>query len=278
MRLAALASATSLCFVLPLASLAQTAAPPAPAAAPAPASGSAADPAKAAEVAKQILFVGNSYFYYNDSLHNHVRRMAADMGVAPLDDLEYRSITISGGSLSMHPMDHYLTPGAIGYDTPFDVVILQDHSEAAMSEKREASFRKTMTEDAAKVAATGARPMIYMTPAYEEGHEKYDPAMLEKNRALAVAVGKETGAEVIPVGLAFAEARAQRPDIQLWQSYDHSHPTLLGTYLAAAVTAGTLYHKPTVGNAYDYYGKVPKDDAAFLQQVADKVVKDFAAE
>ena len=26
----------------------------------------------------RILFVGNSYLYYNDSLHNHVKRMAAE--------------------------------------------------------------------------------------------------------------------------------------------------------------------------------------------------------
>ena len=25
----------------------------------------------------RVLFVGNSYFYYNDSLHNHVQRMVA---------------------------------------------------------------------------------------------------------------------------------------------------------------------------------------------------------
>ena len=31
----------------------------------------------------------------------------------------------------MHPIDHYLTPGAIGYDKPFDLVILQGNSAAA---------------------------------------------------------------------------------------------------------------------------------------------------
>ena len=37
------------------------------------------DPAPA-----QVLFVGNSYFYYNDSLHNHVNRLvqAHDEGLA----------------------------------------------------------------------------------------------------------------------------------------------------------------------------------------------------
>ena len=28
---------------------------------------------------ERILFVGNSYLYYNDSLHNHLRRMAEEM-------------------------------------------------------------------------------------------------------------------------------------------------------------------------------------------------------
>ena len=162
MRIATIAAAAGMCL-MPFATLAQTAAA-APEIQPAPTAAASSVKAPAAPKdgpAKQILFVGNSYFYYNDSLHNHVRRMAADMGVAPLDDLEYRSITISGGSLWMHPMDHYLTPGAIGYDEPFDVVILQDHSEAAMSEKREASFRKMVAEDAAKIAATGAVPVSY---------------------------------------------------------------------------------------------------------------------
>lgn len=258
-------------LVAPLSVAAQTSASTAAPATTAPAE-------QAAGVARQVLFVGNSYFYYNDSLHNHVRRMAAEMGVAPLADLEFRSITISGGSLSMHPMEYYLKPGTIGYDKPFDLVILQDHSESAMSDKRRASFRDTVTQDVKLINATGARAMIYMTPAYEEGHEKYDPAMLDKNRELAVAVGKETGATVIPVGLAFAEAHRQRPDLPLWQSYDHSHPTLAGTYLAAAVTAATIYGKSPVGLKYDYYGKLPAETASFLQKVAEEVVTAFKAQ
>lgn len=27
---------------------------------------------------KRVLFVGNSYLYYNSSMHNHVRRLVAD--------------------------------------------------------------------------------------------------------------------------------------------------------------------------------------------------------
>ena len=226
---------------------------------------------------KQVLFVGNSYFYYNDSLHNHTRRMAGEGSGIDMDDLEFRSITISGGSLDMHPIDHYLTPGAIGYDAPFDLVVLQGNSAAAESEARSTRFRNAVTAMDTKIKATGARTALYMTHAYAEGHPDYTPDGTERLDALYTSVGKEIGATVIPVGLAFAEARRQRPDIALQQDFDHSHPTLAGTYLASAVTYATLYGGNPVGLAYDYHGRLPADQTAFLQKVAEDTVKAYQA-
>ena len=37
----------------------------------------------------------------------------------------------------------------------------------------------------------------------------------------------------------------------------------------------SVYGKSPVGNSYDYYGKVGKEDAAFLQKVADETVRKF---
>ena len=236
-----------------------------------------AQTAPSEDAPKQVLFVGNSYFYYNDSLHNHTRRMAGEGSGIDLDDLEFRSITISGGSLDMHPIEHYLTPGAIGYDAPFDLVVLQGNSAAADSEARSTRFRKAVTAMDAKIKATGARTALYMTHAYAEGHPDYTPDGTERLDALYTSVGKEIGATVIPVGLAFAEARRQRPDIALQQDYDHSHPTLAGTYLASAVTYATLYGGNPVGLAYDYYGRLPADQTAFLQKVAEETVKAYQA-
>ena len=146
---------------------------------------------------KQVLFVGNSYFYYNDSLHNHTRRMAGEGSGVDLDDLEFRSITISGGSLDMHPIDHYLTPGAIGYDAPFDLVVLQGNSAAADSEVRSTRFRDAVKAMDAKIKATGARTALYMTHAYAEGHPDYDPDGTAKLDALYTSVGKEIGAMAV---------------------------------------------------------------------------------
>lgn len=90
-----------------------------------------------------------------------------------------------------------------------------------------------------------------------------------------VSVGNEVGALVIPVGLAFEEAYRRKPDLQLHKTYDGSHPNMFGTYLAACVVFASLYGKSPVGNAYDYFGAVDKDSAAYLQQVAEDTVKKF---
>ncbi|TKT74905.1 hypothetical protein [Aquamicrobium sp. LC103] len=226
---------------------------------------------------RQILFVGNSYFYYNDSLHNHVSRLLQEAQGLPGSDLRYRSITISGGSLSHHPIAHYLTENAVGYDTPFDVVILQGHSAAANSDSRRAAFRDAVIAADGLIRRHGARTALYMTHAYAEGHDSYDAEGTNRLADLYSKVGAEIDAAVIPVGLAFEEAKRRRPDIELHVEFDHSHPSLLGTYLAAATTYATLYEASPVGLSYDYYGRIDAEDVAFLQQVAADTVETFQA-
>jgi hypothetical protein len=229
------------------------------------------------ETPKQILWVGNSYLYYNDSLHNHTIRLVRE-GENIEDGLRYRSVTISGGSLSWHPIEHYLTPGAIGYDQPFDLVILQGHSAAANTEQRRESFRDAVLHANALIEEHGARTALYMTHAYAEGHGSYDPEMTRNLAELYTSVGAEIDALVIPVGLAFAKAREERPDLDLHVEFDHSHPNLAGSYLAAATVYATLYGASPVGLEYDYFGRLDPETARFLQQVATDTVAEFQSE
>lgn len=217
----------------------------------------------------RILFVGNSYFYYGDSLHNHVVRMARE--AYPDEDFNFRSATISGAYLDFHDLDSYLEPGKLGYDEPFDTVVLQDNSSAATTPER-ARFDATIAAMDATIDAYGARTVLYMTPAYTELNAKYDATMLDQIDAGYTEAGNAADALVIPVGLAFALAYERRPDMELHKDFDGSHPTLEGTYLAAATTFAALYEASVVGNAYDYYGSVPVEDTAFLQQVAEDAV------
>ena len=51
--------------------------------------------------------------------------------------------------------------------------------------------------------------------------------------------------------------------------------SLLGTYLAACTVYATLYARRSEGNAYDYKGTIAREDALFLQKVADDTVSKF---
>ncbi len=224
---------------------------------------------------QRILFVGNSYFYYNDSLHNHVLRIAIAADPASEKSLQYKSATISGAPLTHHNIQYLLEPGQLGIKQPFDVVILQGNSADALSDAGRASFREKVLEFNTEIKKRGAKSALYMTHAYVKPNKLANPDMIGKIEEMYVSVGNEAGVIVIPVGLAFEEAYRQRPDIKLQKVYDGSHPDLIGTYLAACVVYASLYGKSPVGNSYDYYGKVDKETAAFLQKVADETVRKF---
>ena len=245
-------------------------------------SGAAADAAQSPAVKQlpvespgRILFVGNSYLYYNDSLHNHVRRLAIAGDPAIEKSLQYKSATIGGAPLSHHNIRYLIEPANLGMKQPYEVVILQGNSTDALSDARRASFREKVLEYSAEIAKRGGRTALYMTHAHVKPSKFASPDMIRKVEDMYVSAGNEAGALVIPVGLAFEEAYRQRPDIKLHKDYDGSHPDLIGTYLAACVVYASLYGKSPIGNSYDYYGKVDKETAAFLQKVADETVRKF---
>ena len=224
---------------------------------------------------KRVLFVGNSYLYYNDSLHNHVRRMAIAADPALEKPTQYKSATIGGASLAHHNIDYLTEPGRIGVKEPFQLVILQGGSFAPLSDKRRAEFREKVMEYSKIIADRGGKTALYMTHAYVKPHKQAKPENIGLTEELYVSTGNEVGALVIPVGLAFEEAYRRKPGIKLHKDYDGSHPDLIGTYLAACTVYASIYGKSPVGNSYDYYGKISKEDAAFLQQVAEDTVRKF---
>jgi len=226
---------------------------------------------------QRLLFVGNSYLYYGDSLHNHVRRMVAAAEIYPENQIRrgYKSATISGSALFDHNIDSYLEPGKLRVKKPFQVVILQEGSALGWSKKRPAKFKETVAEFSKKIKAAGGETALYMTHAYAEPHKRFDPNMTRTLERLYVEAGNANGALVIPVGLAFEEAYKRRPGIKLHKSYDGSHPDLIGTYLAASVVFASLYGQSPIGNPYDYFGKIDKEMVAFLQKVADETVRKF---
>ena len=98
-------------------------------------------------VPKTILFVGNSLTNYNNSLHYHVRELAASLYPPEVaDNFFFKAITISGGDLSDHVIGakgmvmKYKSTKKKG---PWDMVVLQGHSQEPIKVKKMGRFRKS---------------------------------------------------------------------------------------------------------------------------------------
>lgn len=225
-----------------------------------------------ADFPERILFVGNSYFYYNNSLHNHVRGFV-EAGHAGQDrKLQYKSATIGGATLDHHPIDWLTEPGRIGVNEPFEIVVLAGNSSDALNEASRKKFVETVRRFDSVIRARGGKTVLYMTPAYVAPHRRASATNLSRIANMYKEAAREVGALLIPVGLAFEESYRRKPELRLHDEFDGSHPSLAGTYLAAAVVYARLYGANPVGNAYLYHGKMPADVALHLQQVAQAVV------
>jgi hypothetical protein len=223
---------------------------------------------------ERILFVGNSYFYYNNSLHNHVSALVKADDAALGGRVQFKSATIGGAALQHHNLPHLLEPGRIGVAQPFQWVVMQGGSGESLSAQRREIFRKTATENAALVRAAGGQVALYMTHAYVKPHPRVNASNAKSTQTMYVDVGNDIQALVIPVGLAFEVAYQRYPNLKLHHP-DGTHPGLLGTYLAACTTYAALYGRSPVGNAYRAEGAIDAEVALQLQQVAQDVVTQF---
>jgi len=232
---------------------------------------------------ERVLFVGNSYYYYNNSLHNHVSDLVNALDAALGARLQFKSSTIGGAALNHHNMAHLTEPGRIGVTQPFQWVVMQGGSGEPLSQSRREIFRQTAMTHAEIVKARGGQVALYMTHAYVKPHRLASPQNITATESMYVEVGNEIGALVIPVGLAFKEAYQRFPNLNLHLP-DGTHPSLLGTYLAACTTYATLYGRSPVGVKYNKLdpsylshgaNAIDEATAAQLQQVAQDVVTEF---
>ena len=232
---------------------------------------------------ERVLFVGNSYYYYNNSLHNHVSDLVNASDAALGARLQFKSSTIGGAALNHHNMAHLTEPGRIGVTQPFQWVVMQGGSAEPLSQSRREIFRQTAMTHAEMVKARGGQVALYMTHAYVKPHRLASPQNITATESMYVEVGNEIGALVIPVGLAFRQAYQRFPNLKLHLP-DGTHPSLLGTYLAACTTYATLYGRSPLGVKYNKLdpsylshgaNAIDEATAAQLQQVAQDVVTEF---
>jgi hypothetical protein len=225
------------------------------------------------------IYIGNSFFYYNNSLHNHVTQLirAAD----PTYPFRSTSVTISGSGSDWHDVSSYFRPNAIGrysFDAEnnivfnkierlFDLAIMMDCSQCPLHPQLRQVFFEQMKLHADTVRKHDAKPVFFMSWAYSDM-----PAMTTQLADAYTSAANDNNAFVIPAGLAFGKAVERRPDLNLYAA-DKRHPSLAGTYLAAATTYGALFRKSPVGLTYT--AGLSSETVEFLQSTAWQTLQEY---
>lgn len=198
-----------------------------------------------------VLFIGNSYTYVND-LPTMVSNFSASKGKT----ITIGSKTNGGYTFSNHVSDP-ATYTALN-SRAWDVVVLQAQSQ-------EPSFPYDQVTNSTLPAAVRLNDSIvannacgntlfFMTWGREVGDPQWDSIntfdkMNQRLYQAYMRFADETDAMVSPVGAVWKYVRDNYPAIQLY-SGDGSHPSLEGSYLAAATFYTSLFMESPVGATY----------------------------
>ena len=179
----------------------------------------------------RVLFIGNSFTFYNGGID-------ADLhGLAPRTTVG--SATKSGYSLAQHLAD----PDTMGtLKLGWSFVVLQEQSQTPVYNY--SGFLTSATTFTDQIRSQQATPLLLMTWARPDS----SGITTEAVRSATVRAGQQLGLTVIPAGVAFADSLSASPGVTLTQ-YD-GHPTREGTYLAACTVYATLFGLSPVGNTY----------------------------
>ena len=230
---------------------------------------------------RSTLYVGNSFMYYNNSLHGHVQQLARASANSAQAAHRSTSLTISGSGIDWHDVGAYLRPDGIGrysfvgdnevrFNPPgrqFDSVLMMDCSQCPVHPTLRPIFFEYARKHSATVRAQGVEPMLLMTWAYAD-----KPEMTQGLADAYTEAGRLNDAHVVPAGLAFARSIELRPQLNLYVP-DKRHPSLAGTYLTACTILASVYGVSPVGNAY--VAELDADVARHLQQVAWETVRAY---
>lgn len=227
-----------------------------------------------------VLFLGNSYTYVNN-----LPQLVYNIALANGDTLVYDSNLIGGYSLN----NHFMSAASLAKinASPWDVVVLQAQSQEPSFPPAQVAaqvFPYAMKLD----SAIKQNNPCSITAYYETWGRKYGDAsncaaypplctytgMQDRLKESYLNFTNACNGIMAPVGEAFRSSVAASPTLELYDP-DQSHPSLNGSYLAAAVFYETLFHKSVVGNAYT--PNLPAGTLAFLQQTAHAVVNDSLA-
>lgn len=230
-------------------------------------------PAEGRKMPYKVLFLGNSFSFYNGTVgyrfweyekaagevvgDSYAQSPYVKMITSPGQTFQYHWYENNQNSECTDCTDHVLpAPPTVNLTDytgknaqdiiahgEWDVVVMQSYSTAA-SRDPENFFRYGKKLDRL-IKRSGARVVLYQTWAYPgaDNTTAEEATLLGNYEKLA----QDLGSGISKVGTAFKDAHAELNGWAAWPDgilfTDNKHPSSFGTYLAAAVHFGSIYGK-----------------------------------
>lgn len=215
----------------------------------------------------RVLFIGNSYIFEND-----LPGLFADLARAGKHAVTVESVANGGWTLEQH--QNAVETRAKLKSQAWDIVVLQEQSVIpALPNERVQKMYPAIRELHREVQARGARTMLFLTWGRRDGlaearFTNYAAMQLQLTKGYT-RIADELRLAVAPVGLAWERAHREQPRLELWQA-DGSHPSRIGSYLAACVFYAAIFKQSPEG--LPAAAGVPDATAAYLQKLAADTV------
>lgn len=207
----------------------------------------------------KVLFIGNSYTFYNDGVDFHLQKMLRTDSSADSTNYVMDKIAVGSYTLEAHFNDA-LTITKLK-SQKWNTVVLQEQSTRPINNPE--LFLQYAGLFDGEIKKINAKTFLYMT-----WPNKDSPNDMDSLEASYLAVGKQLNATVAPVGKVREYLQKTNPEIELYIS-DNKHPTLSGTYTAACVFYFSMFTKNPVLNTYIPSGMSTSNAVAIRKAVYD---------
>ena len=209
----------------------------------------------------KILFIGNSFTYYNE-LPRLLEKVSGGVSV--------QAEMIAKGGYRLHQYadgaseDGQAVEAALRREQ-WDYVVLQGQSAEPVRERE--SFLTAAGELCDKIRACGAKPVFYQTWSYRDGTEKLAATGLSYEAFYrALKEGYQMAAEgnqaaLVPVGDVFFALAEPKGPLSMMIDDDY-HPSLAGSY-AAAVSFYRHFFPAEAGTLW-YPAEMSREDAELI--------------
>ena len=197
----------------------------------------------------QVLFIGNSFTYFNDMPYTFLNMVKTVDPDARVESVAYGGYTLEQYCDETTEVGKQVISKIVSYE--WDYVVLQEQSLLPCTDPDR--FVSSVKKLSHIIAQTNAKIILYQTWAYEENSQKLkDTGMTyeEMNERLKAAYDRaasEGSAVVAPVGEMFARVSRSDCVTRLLNSNDNYHPSSSGSYLVACIIFRLITGKSTIG-------------------------------